>query len=997
MAFGFGNSFWAQEDNKKMLRHVIAMAGVSSSLVLCLHASAIQPEQAYADEIASGGGGFSEITESVDPQGATIISVDASKNLSDASDASSTTFVDDEGSFESDSGEDESALKDPSEPLDQADSIPGDSNAALPTTSDVPSDVSSGSSGNEEPKVPEPAPIPDKIEDGAYSIISALGTTLEVGGAATSDGGNVQTWDDNLSAAQRFHIKAEGQAESGEWYYSITNVNSGKVLDCVGGGMDSGTNVQQYAPNGTGAQQWFLRSVTDSSGREYFQIVNVRSGLVLDVLGANSQAGANVQIYSANGTAAQHWLLKKWIQEVTDGAYTIVSGLDSAYVIDISGASGEDCAAAQLYKSNGTLAQTFAINYDEYSGYYTLTSFSSGKKLDVAGGSADEGALVQQYGANGTRAQLWNIVKNSDGSITFVSAIDGHALDVMWGAAQNGTRLQQWRRNGSAAQRFFLREAFPVFDGGLVEIRNGANGYVVMDIPGASKDAGVGTQLYDQNRTFAQKYMVESDGEGSYRIRNIASGLYISVDAHGVVSQQDEDSSFIQLWTISATKTGHFALSPVGYSGFLGAAKPSSGIALSLLESCGLASTWNFVKAALIESGMYTIALAADNRYVLDVSGASLSYGGNVQAWESNGTNAQKFLIRLIGDNLYSITNAWSALALDVDGGQASAGTNVQQYGWNDTNAQKWIAKWDGHGGVVFKSAVGNCALSAVGAYSGGNAQLETFDVTDVRQRFMLSATSFSFASMDNQLDALESAAGWGLDVFKSLKGLSSQTWNDLWSAINSYTNDGSSVGFVMMDLKSGAGVSYNIDDWFYGASTVKGPYVAALNMYMPWVLNSWEWEMDQTIDISNNETYEQLRAAFGADPMYKLATATRAWDFNWDAWWVSYSTRTLAKLWVGMANYFMSDQENAWWCRDVYGSNTLMITSRATLSWKGCPIYAKSGWITGGPTAHDEACIVMDGDHPYLMVVMSNESFYNQWKMSNLMSVLDRAHSEII
>ncbi len=85
---------------------------------------------------------------------------------------------------------------------------------------------------------------------------------------------------------------------SREWYYSITNVNSGKALDCVAGGVESGTNVQQYSPNGTGAQQWFLRPVTSSSGETYFQIVNVRSGLVLDVWEGNAQAGANVQIYT---------------------------------------------------------------------------------------------------------------------------------------------------------------------------------------------------------------------------------------------------------------------------------------------------------------------------------------------------------------------------------------------------------------------------------------------------------------------------------------------------------------------------------------------------------------------------------------------------------------------------------------------------------------------------------------------------------------------------
>ncbi len=90
------------------------------------------------------------------------------------------------------------------------------------------------------------------------------------------------------------------------------------------------------------------------------------------------------------------------------------------------------------------------------------------------------------------------------------------------------------------------------------------------------------------------------------------------------------------------------------------------------------------MKAALLESGLYTLATAENTQYVLDVSGASLSYGGNVQAWESNGTNAQKFFIQQIGDNLYSITNAWSALALDVAGRFGS--------GWYERSAV-WVER----------------------------------------------------------------------------------------------------------------------------------------------------------------------------------------------------------------------------------------------------------------------------------------------------------------
>lgn len=996
-------SFWAKDDNKVMLRHVLAMAGVSSTLAVCLHASALQPELAYAEENtpSSALAQIDTVFRAADDVAASSSSLCVPVGVSDSSKSLSDIAVDTASAEVG--GHD---VKEPSSGSGLTGGLVANSSALAIKADDSDSTGAAVSASGSEvrPQLkdnngepPSSVPIPEKVEDGAYSIISALGKTLEVDGASVDNHGNIQTWNDNKSAAQRFHIKAEGQVESGEWYYSIANVNSGKVLDCVAGGTTSGTNVQQYTSNGTGAQQWFLRLVSSASGDSYYQIVNVKSGLVLDVLGASSRVGANVQIYSSNGTAAQQWVLKKWNREIADGAYTIASALDSEYVIDISGASGDDCAVAQIFKSNGTLAQMFAINYDEYSGYYKLTNYASGKALDVIGCSADAGALIQQYGLNGTRAQLWNIVKNTDGSVSFISAINGHALDVMWAAAQNCTRLQQWDWNQSAAQRFFLREAVPIFDGGLVEIRNGANGYMVMDIPGASKDAGVGVQLYEQNRTFAQKYMVELNDDGSYGIRNVASGLYLSVDQHGSVSQQGKGSSFVQQWAITATKTGHFALSPVGCGDFLGSAKASSGAGLSLFEDCRSMATWNFVKAALLESGLYTIASAVDSRSVLDISGANLSYYGNVQVWESNGTNAQKFMIQCIGDNLYSITNAWSALALDVDGGSARPGTNVQQYGWNDTNAQKWIAMWDGHGGIVFKSAVGDYALSTSGNYSGSNVHLEQFDINNASQRFALTPTSLSFASFSDRINVLDSIDGWGLNVFKSLKGVSGQTWNDLWGAIENYTNSGTTVAFLMMDLATGAGVSYNADKYFESASTIKGPYIAALNMYMPWALDSWAGTMHETILNSTNETYAALRQAFGAEPMYRLANETHAWDFNWDSWYTYYSPRMLAKLWTGMADYFMSERQNAWWCRNEYSSNN-WITSRPELSWKGCTIYAKSGWLHGDPTVHNEGCLVMDGDHPYLMVVMSTaEVSNNGWKMAHLMSVLDRAHSEII
>ena len=225
---------------------------------------------------------------------------------------------------------------------------------------------------------------------------------------------------------------------------------------------------------------------------------------------------------------------------------------------------------------------------------------------------------------------------------------------------------------------------------------------------------------------------------------------------------------------------------------------------------------------------------------------------------------------------------------------------------------------------------------------------------------------------------------------------LSASVRSQLQRAISQYEGNGKSVSFLMMDMTTGSGISYNIDRQYYSASTIKGPYVAAVNMYSPWLLQSWSSTMYSTIDYSSNEAYAYLRHSIGDAALNKLIKETNATGFDARSDYVWYSSRDLAKLWVGMGDYLVSNRTNAGWCRSVFGNNSY-ITSRSALSWKNYPVYAKSGWVDGGITVHNEGCIVMDGNNPYLMVVMSTQSGSQPSYMSSLMSALDRTHGELI
>lgn len=99
----------------------------------------------------------------------------------------------------------------------------------------------------------------------------------------------------------------------------------------------------------------------------------------------------------------------KPVQSVPDGEYMICNrGLGTA-MLDISGASRSNGANAQLWEANGSGAQRFMISYDECAGAYEIMCAASGLALDVDCADFSSGANVQLYESNGSAAQSWRL------------------------------------------------------------------------------------------------------------------------------------------------------------------------------------------------------------------------------------------------------------------------------------------------------------------------------------------------------------------------------------------------------------------------------------------------------------------------------------------------------------------------------------------------------------------------------------------------------------
>lgn len=109
--------------------------------------------------------------------------------------------------------------------------------------------------------------------------------------------------DANLSRSEKNAVNSDG-ISSGETY-KLINVGSGKALDVYAAKTEDYANVDIFEDNETAAQKWEIHQNPD----ETYKLINTNSMKVLDVYAAESSDYTNVNIYSDNGTDAQKWEL----------------------------------------------------------------------------------------------------------------------------------------------------------------------------------------------------------------------------------------------------------------------------------------------------------------------------------------------------------------------------------------------------------------------------------------------------------------------------------------------------------------------------------------------------------------------------------------------------------------------------------------------------------------------------------------------------------------
>lgn len=569
-----------------------------------------------------------------------------------------------------------------------------------------------------------------QIPDGTYALgmDSSPRSVVDVSGGSASNGANIQIYASNNTAAQRWVIKnaldSNGQPTG---YVTIAHAGTSSALDVTGGGKKSGNNVQQYAVNGTAAQRWI--PVKQANGSFVFYS-GLGRNLVLDVSGGSVSNGANVQIWTANGSAAQRFIaidahphVEAGSQTVADGMYQINSVSDSSTCLDVAGGSVSNGARIQTYATNGTMAQCFKLSYDSATGFYSIRSAKSTKGLDLDSGDLFPGAKVQQWDFPGLGSnQQWRIEPDGDGFV-----IRSVASDLVLERKSDGS-VTTAIESGSAAQHWTF-EAFTVsLSESCYSICSDSTGKY-LDVTGGSYADGTLLQVYTGNGTLAQKFWARMDDQGYYSFQCANSAKYLLArKSDGAVLQASDKDADEAKWSIEICFGKGIELKNKK-TGKVLSISGSGGSVVCADENGSAAQGWTIASVPLISDGFYEFAPmhATDQR--LDVANGSRSNGANVQIYASNGTLSQRMWVRGVGDGWYSLTACCSAYPLDVYSCSDADGTNVQQWQWNGSNAQKWRFEM-GESGIKIVSACGNKVLEVGDGATANGANVQLWSYT---------------------------------------------------------------------------------------------------------------------------------------------------------------------------------------------------------------------------------------------------------------------------
>lgn len=250
--------------------------------------------------------------------------------------------------------------------------------------------------------------------------------------------------------------------------------------------------------------------------------------------------------------------------------------------------------------------------------------------------------------------------------------------------------------------------------------------------------------LYGAQGTANQRFILELAGSGVYRIKNEATGRYLSVvdsnaQSGSAVVQAAYAQDEHQLWHVRTADNGFYIQSALGnWVLDVSGGSTADGTSVRIwAPNKSAAQRFTFASASTIKTDTaFAIKSVLDPQLVMDIYGGSSDNRARLQIYNANNSQAQMFTFKQVGNGLYEIVNVNSGKPFEAQGGSVSNGGAISQYSSNGTCAQHWSVIDHGNGEYSFMNSKSGKAVDVPGGngVSGSALQIYSYNASDAQK-----------------------------------------------------------------------------------------------------------------------------------------------------------------------------------------------------------------------------------------------------------------------
>lgn len=358
----------------------------------------------------------------------------------------------------------------------------------------------------------------------------------------------------------RFEYQEEG-------YYKITVIHTGKSLTVNKNEIKEGSAIVQNDYSNLDSQKWILID-SHINGWIIAPLQNVK--LALTIKGESDNNSEIILKNNENTVNQMFYIYNTYSNKKTNGIYKIAIGKDPNKVFNVLDGKKDNLINLNILDYNDTIQQKFYFEYQK-EGFYKIVSMNSGKSLMVKDNIVEEKKEIVQYHYMGLDSQKW-ILRDSHIAGWVISPLSNPELAItVEGNIKNNSKLILDKVKDDDNQMLYIfniSKQEQKQKNGIYKLAIGKDSSKTVEVLRGDKYNGATVDIYDYVGNPQQKFYLEYQDEGFYKITAMHTGKSLTVKDGNIeketeIVQFDYQGLDSQKWILRDSHINGWVISPL--------------------------------------------------------------------------------------------------------------------------------------------------------------------------------------------------------------------------------------------------------------------------------------------------------------------------------------------------------------------------------------------------------------------------------------------------